>query len=163
MIEDTFKADPSLGRVLSNAMVIGDKRKFLSMLLCLKSEVAADGMPTNKLSKEVLQVGASFGSQAMTTEEAMVDPLWLDYLQQGVERANEKATSNAQRIQRWAILPLDFSEKGGELTPTLKLKRKAVLEKYAGVIDNLYDDAHYHNSNMRPTKRPALSTAVSSF
>jgi long-subunit acyl-CoA synthetase (AMP-forming) len=45
-----------------------------------------------------------------------------------------------QVIQKFAILPLDFSERGGELTPTLKLKRGPTAENHAAIIDALYKD-----------------------
>ena len=49
----------------------------------------------------------------------------------------QAATSSAQCVQKWAILPEDFSEKGGELTPTQKLKRSVVAAKYADVIEGV--------------------------
>ena len=49
-------------------------------------------------------------------------PLWKKYLDDGMKASNAKTTSNAQVVQKWAILSLDFCEKNGELTPTLKLK-----------------------------------------
>ena len=54
-----------------------------------------------------------------------------------MKKANHAATSNAQYVQKWTILPLDFSEKGGELTPTLKLKRAVVQDKYSELIDEV--------------------------
>ena len=51
---------------------------------------------------------------------------------------NSGAISNAQRVQKWCIIPTDFSLPGGELGPTLKLKRHFVLEKYRKKIDNFY-------------------------
>ena len=57
---------------------------------------------------------------------------------QGLAEANDKATSRAQKVAKWAILPTDFTEGGGELTPTLKLKRSVTAEKYQDVIDKLY-------------------------
>ena len=47
---------------------------------------------------------------------------------------------NFQLLQKFRILPLDFSIGGGELTPTLKLKRKVVAEKYSGLVEDMYKD-----------------------
>ena len=135
LIEDELKrAMPAL----SNAMVIGDKRKFLTVLLCLKVEVDADNIPTNKLTGTALEVSKEIKSSATTTLEAMNDEKWQRYFDEGVKAANEKATSRAQRVGKWALLPTDFSEKGGELTPTLKLKRPVAAEKYSKEIEALY-------------------------
>lgn len=51
---------------------------------------------------------------------------------------NRKAISRAQQIQKWKILPEDFSIPENTFTPTLKLKRPVVLEKYAAIIEELY-------------------------
>ncbi len=52
--------------------------------------------------------------------------------------ANNSAVSKAQRIVKWALLPQDFSLGGGELGPTMKVKRHVVLEKYKKLVDGLY-------------------------
>ena len=70
--------------------------------------------------------------------EAAKDPLWTKYLDDGMKAANKKTTSNAQIVQKWKLLPCDFSEKTGELTPTMKLKRSVVAEKYSALIEILY-------------------------
>jgi len=59
-------------------------------------------------------------------------------IQDGMNRVNAGAVSNAQKIQKWTILPTDFSVPGGELGPTLKLKRHVVLKKYEHYIDSMY-------------------------
>ena len=80
------------------------------------------------------------GSSAVTLTEAAKDPLWTKYLDDGMKAANKKTTSNAQIVQKWKLLPCDFSEKTGELTPTMKLKRSVVAEKYAELIEVLYSE-----------------------
>lgn len=118
-------------------MVVGDKKKFLTVLITLKTKLDEHGGPTSTFNQETLDVSKSIGSAATTTEEAAKDPLWKKYIEDGLKKANGNATSNAQFVQKFALLPLDFSEKGGELTPTLKLKRNVVAEKYADVINEV--------------------------
>ena len=126
---------------ISNVMVIGDKRKYLSMLVSLKSEIDLETMvPTDKLAADSLFVGSQIGSSAKTVSEAAKDPLWAKYITDGMKTANSKTTSNAQIVQKWRLLPVDFCEKNGELTPTLKLKRNVVAEKQAALIDSIYAD-----------------------
>jgi long-chain-fatty-acid--CoA ligase ACSBG len=136
LIEETLKeAMPAL----SNAMVIGDKRKFLIVLLCLQVEIDVDeGIASNKLTGHALDTSKSLGSAATTTDEVRNDPIWKKYFDEGVQKANTKATSRAQQIAKWSLLSTDFTEKGGELTPTLKLKRSVANEKYIDIIESLY-------------------------
>lgn len=135
LIEDELKAAMP---AVSNAMVIGDKRKFLSVLLTLQVEQDEDGVPTNKLTGQALDTSKQIGSAATTTEEAQKDPAWKKYFDDGLKAANKKSTSRAQVVQKWTLLATDFSEKGTELTPTLKLKRSVTAEKYSAVIEAMY-------------------------
>ncbi len=135
LIEDQFKlAIPAL----SNCMVIGDKRKFLTILLCLQVEIDEDGTATNKLTGRALEASKEIGSTATTTDEVKSDPLWKEFIDKGMKVANQAATSNAQRVGKWGLLSTDFTEKGGELTPTLKLKRSVAAEIHAETIDAMY-------------------------
>lgn len=59
-------------------------------------------------------------------------------IQKGIDTANEQAISNAQTIKKWTVLAREFSIFGGELGPTLKMKRHVVLKKYAREIDSMY-------------------------
>ena len=122
---------------VSTAVVIGDRLKFLSVLFTLKQR------PDEDTFDDVLVGAAAAVSPEVTTAvEAADDATWRRTLQAAIDDYNkEKATSSAQRVQKFAILPLDFSQATGELTPTLKLKRAAVVEKYADVLRRLYGDA----------------------
>jgi long-chain-fatty-acid--CoA ligase ACSBG len=124
---------------ISNCMVVGDRQKYLAMLISLKCEVNPEtGEPTDKLAGDALYVGQQIGSTATTMGEAAVDPLWKKYLDDGLKTANRKTTSNAQVVQKWAMLPIDFSEKAGLLTPTLKLKRNIAIETYTDLVKSIY-------------------------
>ena len=59
-------------------------------------------------------------------------------IEQGLGEVNKKAISNAQKVQKFTILPAEFSVDGGELTPTLKMKRKIISQKYEGQINAMY-------------------------
>lgn len=72
---------------------------------------------------------------------AMTDPVWQAHLNAAVTAVNsdqEACPSNASKIQKFAILPRNFSVQGGELTPTFKLKRQFVEQEYEAVVDGLY-------------------------
>lgn len=116
-------------------VVIGDKRKFLSCLIVLKTK--SPGV----LADDVVAFVKTRGSNATTVQEAVKCPQFLKVIQSGIDAANIKAISNAQKIQRFSILPSEFSVDGGELTPTLKLKRKIINQKYEAVINGMYENA----------------------
>ena len=59
-------------------------------------------------------------------------------IQAGIDAANKEAVSNAQKIQKWMIIPRDFSIPGGEIGPTLKVKRQAVVKMYQKQINKIY-------------------------
>lgn len=128
---------------ISNCMLIGDKRKFLSMLLTLKTEVDTDTLePKDRLIPAAVDWCKSVGSQAKTVTDVIgkQDVAVLKAIQAGIDAANKRATSRAQCIQKWSVLPRDFSVPGGELGPTLKLKRQVVTKMYAHTIDAFYAD-----------------------
>eukprot|EP01083_Nonionella_stella_P038273 104150_1 len=136
IIEEQMKAAMP---ALSNAMVIGDKRKFLTVLFCLQVEINEEtGMPTEKLTGVALETSKKIGSSATTTIEAQSSDEWKKYFDDGMKVANGNATSRAQNVGKWTLLDGDFTEPGGELTPTLKLKRSVAADKYSEVIEALY-------------------------
>jgi len=142
LIEDEIKSE--LSDVISNVMVIGDRRKFLTAVVTLKTTNNADSKPgdypfTNVLAQSVINKISSAGSKATTVEEACNDPKVREVIENGIKKANKKATSNAQTIQKFEIIKDDFTIEGNELTPTMKLKRRIVVEKYKDLIEKMYD------------------------
>lgn len=127
---------------LSNVLVVGDKRKYLAMLVSLKCvQDMETGAPTNELAPEAIIEGDKIGSKAKTHTEAAEDPLWKKYVEDAMKTANSNTTSAAQKVQKFMFMPRDFSEKDGDLTPTLKLKRNVVNKKYVALIDELYGES----------------------
>ncbi|NWV35158.1 ACBG2 ligase, partial [Grantiella picta] len=139
-IEDAVKnAVP----IISNAMLVGDKAKFLAMLLTLKCVVDAEtGEPGDDLTPEALEYCQKLGSKATKVSEIISskDKAIYATIQKGISAVNEGAVSNAQKVQKWTLLEKDFSLFGGELGPTMKLKRPFVAEKYQDQIAQFYTD-----------------------
>nr|XP_033776576.1 long-chain-fatty-acid--CoA ligase ACSBG1 [Geotrypetes seraphini] len=139
-IEDKVKKELP---IISNAMLIGDRKKFLSMLLTLKSTLDPDtSNPTDQLTQEAIHFCHDVGSTATTVSEIVGqhDQAVYQAIQEGFNRVNANATSNAQCIQKWTLLATDFSVSGGELGPTMKLRRPIVLEKYKEEIESFYQE-----------------------
>ena len=126
---------------ISNAMLIGDKKKYLVMLLTLKYNTDKNGLIINEINEQYRPLLKELGSHVKTYEDFVKDKALMGFVQKGIDAANSRATSRAQEIRKWKIIPGDFSVDGGELTPTLKLKRKSAYEKYESLIEVLYEDA----------------------
>lgn len=131
--------------IVSNAVLIGDRRKFLSMLLTLKSTVDLDILePLDKLTPEAIQFCREVGSKATTITEIVgqKDKAVYRAIQEGIDKVNSEAVSNAQRIQKWTVLSKDFSIAGGEMGPTMKIKRHAIVDKYNKDVEAFYSPVH---------------------
>ncbi|KAJ8415576.1 hypothetical protein AAFF_G00425560 [Aldrovandia affinis] len=138
-IEDSVKEEVP---IVSNAMLVGDKRKFLSMLLTLKCNVDDGGEPTDELTPAAVDFCQHRGVTVTRISEIIAKKEQAIYqaIQEGMERVNARATSNAQKVQKWTILERDFSISGGELGPTMKLKRPVVHKMYDEIINKFYED-----------------------
>ncbi|XP_071425048.1 long-chain-fatty-acid--CoA ligase ACSBG1 isoform X2 [Pithys albifrons albifrons] len=139
-IEDAVKKELP---IVSNAMMIGDKKKFLSMFLTLKTELDPDtSEPTDILTEQARDFCQKIGSKATRVSEIVAtrDQAVFVAIQEGIDRVNSTATNRVHCIQKWRVLPRDFSISGGELGPTMKLKRLSVLEKYREEVDSFYEE-----------------------
>jgi long-chain-fatty-acid--CoA ligase ACSBG len=131
-IEDTMKSE---GTALSNVMMVGDKRKFNIVLVTLK----AQGATGEAAGNDNLDGDARKVDPAVTTiSGAMKSEVWAKYITDVIVRTNKTVPNNPSKIQRFTILPHDFSVDTGELTATLKLKRSVVEKKHTPMIDKVY-------------------------
>jgi len=115
LIENAIKKELPF---ISNVMVIGDKRKYLTCLMTLKCEMDPDtGEPKDSLIPQARQMIENLGSRNTKVSEIVAeeDRAVFTAIQEGLDRANEAATSRAQRVQKWTLLKSDFSIPGGEL------------------------------------------------
>ncbi len=109
---------------VSQCVVIGDRRPYLIALVTLDMEeceklASEKGWPTD-------------------SAELAKNPEMKQLIEAHVEEINKKF-AQVEQIKKISILPVDLSQEGGELTPTLKVKRNVVAEKYADVVDSVYD------------------------
>merc|ERR1712038_701824 len=114
-IHDSVKATLP---IISQVLLLGDKQKFVSTFLTLAVEPNPETMePTNRLSSAARDWCRSVGSMANTVEDVLRGPdhKVLKGIQAGIDACNRQAVSNAQKIQKWMILPRDFSLDGGEI------------------------------------------------
>jgi long-subunit acyl-CoA synthetase (AMP-forming) len=109
---------------LAQAVVIGDRRKHLSALFTLDSE---------KLSSQL----EAAGSSAKTMAEAVKCPTLQSHIQAQLDSVNS-GLARVQTIKKWTLLPSEFTPESGELTPTMKLKRRVINERYAEQIEGMY-------------------------
>ena len=136
IIEDNFK---EFCTICSNIMVVGEQQRFLTALITLKTEIdPATGVPTKKLTNEVVAYLEGIGVSAKTSDEALAADKVKIHINESLEKTNKKAVSRAATVRKWRLLPADFSLPGGELTATLKLKRKVTEKKYQSIIDEMY-------------------------
>ena len=114
---------------LSQVIVIGDRKKYLTCLVTLA---------TKENSNELINKDVDPTSKTLPT--AQLSDLWKNYIQKGIDTYNANPVSNAQKIQKFVILNEDLSIENGCMTPTMKIKRAKVYEKFAEDIAKLYQD-----------------------
>jgi long-chain acyl-CoA synthetase len=117
-LENELKTDP----LISQVMVHGDRRKFLSALITLNPDNLKRWAAEN-------EVPAGPG--------ILQDLRLRDRIQKAVDALNAKQASFST-IKRWEVLDHDFTQESGELTPTLKVKRKVVAERNRELLDSFY-------------------------
>eukprot|EP00090_Calanus_glacialis_P035966 TRINITY_DN61364_c0_g1_i1.p1 TRINITY_DN61364_c0_g1~~TRINITY_DN61364_c0_g1_i1.p1 ORF type:complete len:121 (+),score=32.30 TRINITY_DN61364_c0_g1_i1:56-364(+) len=98
--------------------------------------------PTDKLEPlAAAWVKSVCGEEIGTVSELVASNGWekvKNEIDAGIERANEKAVSNVARVKKWKLIEKEFSVDGGELGPSLKLRRFHVVEMYRKEIEQMY-------------------------
>ena len=120
-IENLFKGE----NLISHILVYGDRRKFVSALITLsrdglRSFAESNGLPVDDL------------------DSLTQHPKVRDEVEAVVKRKNEPL-ANFERIKKFVILEHDFTVENDELTPTFKVKRKVITEKYKALLDSCYE------------------------
>ncbi len=119
VIEDRIRAHP----LISQAMVIGDGEKFIACLITI--------------DPEAFPAWAEEAGKTEIVADLVDDAVLRATVEEAIEDGN-KAVSRAEAVREFRILPEDFTIEGGEITPTLKLRRAIVMKKYAGTVEDIY-------------------------
>jgi long-chain acyl-CoA synthetase len=120
-IENLLRAHP----LIAQAVAIGDRRPYVTALIVLDEEVAPQWAVAH---------GVAAGGADLAT-----DPVVRAAVQAAVDAANEKL-SRPEQVKAFHVMPTSWTPETGELTPTLKLRRRIITDRYAGEIDALYGD-----------------------
>jgi long-subunit acyl-CoA synthetase (AMP-forming) len=110
--------------LIGQAIAIGDGKPYNVALITLDPDVAP-------------AFAGQQGIEDTSFENLATQQAVLDEVQKGVDAANE-SLARVEQIKKFRLLPLDWEPGGDELTPTMKLKRKPIAEKYAAEIEELY-------------------------
>lgn len=119
-IENLIKTDPYISQIV----IHGDRRKFLSALVTLEKP-------------EIEKFAKLHHIPFDKYDELVANEKVFDFIRTRIDEKN-KQLAKYETIKRFAILPDDFSVESGELTPTLKIKRKVIAQKYRSIFDNFY-------------------------
>ena len=124
LLEDPLRANP----LISQAVVIGDAKPFVSVLVSLDEEMLPIWLENNGIKDK------------LSLDEARSNTVVLAEISRAIENVNSHF-STAESIRKFAILPHDLTEKSGHLTPSLKIKRSVVVEDFGHLIDDIYADS----------------------
>ena len=119
-IENQLKFSP----YINDAVVIGDRRKYLVALIAIDEENVIKYAQDNKIQ---------FGTYASLTQAQEIKQL----IQKEVDKVN-RTLANVEQLKKFAILPKKLYEEDGEVTPTMKVKRKFVNEAFKEIIEKMY-------------------------
>ncbi|HUP46139.1 MAG TPA: AMP-binding protein [Thermoanaerobaculia bacterium] len=123
MIENRLKFSP----YIHDAVVIGDGRKFVAAMIVVDEE------NVGKYAQEKRIPFATYADLAASSEVRIL-------IDREVQKVNDEL-ARVEQVRRFAILPARLYEEEGEVTPTMKVKRRVIHEKYRALIDEMYKEA----------------------
>lgn len=122
-------------------LLIGDNRKYCSALITLDMSVILRdnmGIDPNNIPKDPTKQNKLIVENGKKLSDYTNNKDVYDNIQHEIEKLNQKFSSPEQ-IKKFSILPRDFSIDDGELTPTLKIRRKQINENWLETIESLYE------------------------
>ena len=137
VIEETMKSIP----IISQCFLVGDGRKYCSALFTLDvGAILRDKLflNSNQIPKDPLQQIALLNENGHELSDFTQSEEIRSELQEEVDRLNGKF-SNPEQLKKFVILPRDLTIDNGELTPTLKIRRKQINENWSELIESMYD------------------------
>src|SRR5262249_3113956 len=132
LLEDPIRANPLVGQVVA----VGEGKPFIAALITLDPEMLPVWLNNNGEAGD------------MSLEEAAKNPKVVAEVQKAVDAANSHV-SRAESIRKFEILPIEFTEASGHLTPKMSIKRGPILKDFADQIEGMYD--------MAPTQGQSLA------
>lgn len=109
--------------IVSQAVVIGERRRFLTALLTLDPDAVAVFAQENNLEGKTLHE----------------HPKLIEYVQKEIDEKVNKLFARVEHVRNFRVLPRDFTIEDGELTPTMKIKRRIINENFANEIEAMYE------------------------
>lgn len=112
----------------------------MACIITFKVDVdPASGQPSQNLTVDAqAYFKKELGLDLKTSDQAVKEPKVLDLIQKCMEATNKKSVSRAAHLRKFRLVATDFSIPGGELTPTLKLKRKVTEKKHQALVDDMF-------------------------
>ncbi|MGC5075525.1 AMP-dependent synthetase/ligase [Agrococcus sp. DT81.2] len=120
-LEDPIRSNTIIGQ----PVIVGDQRPFIAALITLDAEMLATWLENHGHDK------------SMTLEQAAAHPAVIEEVRSAISRANS-LVSRAESVRKFAILPIEFVEANGHLTPKMSIKRHNILNDFKAQIDDIY-------------------------
>lgn len=118
-LENRLRSEP----LVSQAVVVGDGRSYLTALVALDLEAAEDLLGGHEVHADI--------------EELAAHPVIEQAVARSIDRVNA-GRAPIEQVKTWRVLPRELTVAGGELTPTLKVKRSVVVERFGDLVEEMY-------------------------